>query len=141
MGMKDFSRPRKPIHFTIDDDSFDCAPAIPAETLMELTGEFAAMEEDDVEAAMRATMAVLEKFLLPKSFAVFKERMGNPDNPIEFPQVNDVVMWLLGEYGMRPTEQSSGSADGLQPPAPGTTSTGSTPDVVSTSSISPPTAS
>lgn len=135
--MKDFTRVRTPITFTIDDDKFDAAPAIPAQTLMDLTGQFSVMDEDDPAAAIAAMITVLEQFLLPASFRRFTERMGSKTDPIEFPQVNDVIFWLLGEYGMRPTPQSSDSADGLQLPESGMSSTGNTPDVVSISSPSP----
>jgi hypothetical protein len=139
--MKDFSRDRELINFTIDGDKFDCVPAIPAKTLMEMTSDFAGMDDDDPTQAIKAMMTVLEKFLLPASFALFERRMGDQARPIEFPQVNDVIMWLMEQYGMRPTEQSEPSAAGLPLPEPGTTSTGSTPDVVSISLPSPQTSS
>lgn len=137
--MKDFSKERKSIEFMIDGDRFDCVQAIPAKTLMDLTADFSAMDDEDPTQAIKAMMVVLGQFLLPASFALFEQRMASQEKPIEFPQVNDVIMWLLGEYGMRPTEQSSDSADGLPNPEPGTTSTGNTPDVVSISLPSPQT--
>jgi hypothetical protein len=133
--MKDFSKARKPIEFEIDGDRFDCVPAIPAQTMMDMTAEFSAMDDNDPTQAIKAMMTVLGQLLLPASFALFEQRMKSQEKPIEFPQVNEVIMWLFGEYGMRPTEQSSDSADGLQLPESGTTSMGNTPDVVS---ISPP---
>lgn len=135
--MKDFSKERKLIEFMIDGDKFDCVPAIPAQVLMDLTSEFTTMDEEDPTQAIKAMQTVLSRFLLPASYALFEKRMADQEKPIEFPQVNDVVMWLLEEYGMRPTEQPSDSVGGLPNPVPGTTSTGSTPDVVSTSLPSP----
>jgi hypothetical protein len=135
--MKSFTRPRVPIEFEIDDEKFDAARAIPAQALMDMTKQFAAMDEDDSEAAMAAMIAVLKEFLLPRSYDRFLTRMSSKEEPIEFPQVQDVIFWLLEQYGMRPTQQSSGSSDGLPSPEPGTNSTGSTPDVVSISLPSP----
>jgi hypothetical protein len=139
--MKDFSRLRAPIQFTIDRDRFDCVEAIPAKTLMDMTQDFTAMDDDDPAESIVAMMTVLERFLLPASFALFEKRMGSQNDPIEFPQVNDVIMWLMEQYGMRPTEQSSASADGLVNPESGTASTESTQDEVSISSLSLPTGS
>jgi len=139
--MKDFSRDRKKIDFVIDGDQFDCVTAIPAKTLMEMTGDFQGMDEEDPVQSIKAMMVVLQKFLLPRSFELFERRMGDQENPIELPQVNDVIMWLMEQYGMRPTEQSSISVVGLQLPESGISSTGNTPDVVSTSSPSPLTSS
>jgi hypothetical protein len=135
--MKSFTRDRKPIEFEIDDDRFDAVRAIPADTLMEMTTEFDAMDGENAEESIKAMLAVLEKFLMPASYRRFRERMGDKENPIEFPQVSEVIFWLLEQYGMRPTQPSSGSADGQLPPDSGTSLTGSTPDVVSISLPSP----
>lgn len=135
--MKDFTRERKPITFTIDDDKFDAVPAIPAQTLMDMTSEFESMDADNAAESIKAMQEVLEKFLMPASFRRFTERMSSQAEPIEFPQVNDVIFWLLEQYGMRPTQPSSESADGLQLPETGTNLTGNTPDAVSISSPSP----
>lgn len=135
--MKSFTRVRKPVEFEIDDEKFDAVPALPADTMMEMTTEFAAMDEGDPEESIKAMLAVLEKFLLPDSFRRFRARMGDKQRPIEFPQVQEVIFWLLEQYGMRPTEQSSDSADGLPNPASGTNSTASTPVVESISLPSP----
>lgn len=128
---------RKPIEFVIDGDKFDAVRAIPADTLMLMTTEFEAMDGEDSTESIKAMMTVLEEFLLPVSFKRFRERMGDKTDPIEFPQVSEVIFWLLEQYGMRPTVQPSDSAVGLQLPEPGISSTGTTPDVVSISSPSP----
>jgi hypothetical protein len=136
--MKDFSRVRKPVEFVIDGDQFDCMQAIPAETLLEITTEFEKLDETEDSAQMMAAMkSVLRKFLLPRSCEKFLGRMGDPEHPIELPQVNEVLMWLMEQYGLRPTKQSSESADGLPDLAPGTSSTGTTPVVESISLPSP----
>jgi hypothetical protein len=135
--MKDFSRPRVPIQFSIDDDTFDCAMGIPARTLMDMTTEFMNMDGEDPKESIAAMMEVLQKFLLPRSYERFAERMASQENPIEFPQVNEVIMWLMGEYGMRPTRQSSDSAGGLPNQEPGTALTGTTPVAESISYPSP----
>ncbi len=135
--MKSFTRDRHPIEFEIDGEKFDAVQAIPADVLMDMTNGFQNMDEGDTKASINAMLTVLEKFLLPNSFRRFRERMGSQEQPIELPQVEEVVLWLMEQYGMRPTEQSSVSADGLQLPGSGTNLTGSTPDVVSISSPSP----
>lgn len=135
--MKSFTRARKPVEFEIDDEKFDAAQAIPADVLMDMTTEFEHMSESDTQASIGAMLTVLEKFLMPDSFRRFRERMGSRERPIELPQVQEVVLWLMEQYSLRPTEQSSASAGGLQLPGSGTSLTGSTPDVVSISSPSP----
>lgn len=135
--MKDFTRAHVPIVFTIDGDKFDAIPAIPAQTLMDMTTAFESMDGEDAVESMKAMQTVLEKFLMPASLRRFTERMASQEEPIEFPQVSDVIFWLMEQYGMRPTQPSSASADGQPNPEPGTSLTGNTPDVVSISSPSP----
>lgn len=64
---------------------------------------------------------------------------ADPDNPpIELPQVNEILEWIMGEYGMRPPTSAEGSSLGSSAPASGTNSTESASDVVSISSASRP---
>lgn len=64
-----------------------------------------------------------------------------PDNavPIELDQVTEILEWVMGEYGLRPTKPSEDSSDGPSSPESGTNSTDSTSDVESTSLTSPST--
>jgi hypothetical protein len=61
--------------------------------------------------------------------------------PIELPKVNEILEWLMGEYGMRPPTSAEGSSDGSSNPASGTNSTESVSREVSISSLSLPTSS
>lgn len=64
----------------------------------------------------------------------------DPDSPpIELPQVNEVLEYLMEAYGMRPPTQSEDSSDGPSPQVSGTNSTGSFSAEESGSSISQPT--
>lgn len=138
--MKDFSKQRKVIQFEIDGDVFRAHPVIPADTMIQFIQKF---ENIDPEAkgsqeSIRALMETLETLLVPDSYKLFRSRMSDNDRAIDIDQVNSVVEWVMGEYGMRPTQPSESSSDGSSVPALGTSSTESTEDVVSISSISPP---
>jgi hypothetical protein len=61
--------------------------------------------------------------------------------PIELPKVNEILEWLMGEYGMRPPTSAEGSSDGSSNLASGTNSTESASREVSISSLSLPTSS
>jgi hypothetical protein len=72
------------------------------------------------------------------------EQQTAPDElnpPIELPKVNEILEWLMGEYGMRPPTSAEGSSDGSSNPASGTNSTESVSREVSISSLSLPTSS
>jgi hypothetical protein len=61
--------------------------------------------------------------------------------PIELDQLPVILEWIMGEYGMRPTQSSADSSDGQSSPASGTNSTDSTSDVELISANSPSTGS
>jgi hypothetical protein len=139
---RDFSRKRKPLDFTIDDDTFVPASALPGDdyaefvTLYNSTGDTETYQEQH-DLLKRA----LELALLPDSWKRFAERLKDKAKPIDDDQMADVVIWLLEEYGMRPTQPSPDSSDGPASPESGTNSTANTQPEESTSQPSQPTAS
>lgn len=137
--LKDFSEPRKRVAFTIDGDVFEAPPVIPAMVLMEYAKKFSSVgEDDDVENHMGAMVSVLQLILRPASYALFMERLSSQEKPISLGQLQNVIEFLMGEYGMRPIQPSSSSPAGSPSPASGTNSTENTQAVVSTSLDSPP---
>ncbi|MFD8226846.1 hypothetical protein ACFV16_22040 [Streptomyces massasporeus] len=140
--IRDFSKARKDISFRVDDDMFHAARGVPADVLLDFATEFQGMETTaTIDVQLKAFRSMLEVVLLPESLKRFNERMRDRDNPIEIDQVEDIVTWLMEEYGLRPTEPSSASPGGPSSPEPGTTSTASTPAEVSISAASPSIAS
>lgn len=140
--MKDFSKKRTDIVFRVDDDVFQAARGVPAEVLLDFATEFAGIETTaTVDQQLKAFRSMLEVVLLPESLERFSARMRDRADPIEIDQVEDIVTWLMEQYGLRPTEAPSSSPDGRSVPAPGITSTASTPGEVSISAASPSIAS
>lgn len=112
--MKDFTRARDQIRFRIDGDVFEACPAIPAEILL----EFAARYEDAAKiegAALQyeALSGVLKLVLLETSYSVLSKRLRDRNHPVDMDQLNDIVVWLMEQYGARPTQLSLESPDGL----------------------------
>jgi hypothetical protein len=137
--MKDFSRERNKIQFRIDDDIFECRSALAADVLLDFTVKFGSVKEDDPGTESRAILLdVLEEVLQPPSFSRFRQRMADRNNPIELPQVNQIIEWVFEEYGLRPTQPSDTLSPGQSSPGSGMSSTESAQDVVSISSGSPP---
>jgi hypothetical protein len=140
--IRDFTKKRKPIIFREGDDVFHAAPGLPAQVMLEFATRFQGMSiEATVDQQLEAFTSVLEIALLPESYKRFAERMADRENPIEIDQIEEIITWLMEQYGLRPTALPSVSSDGQPAPEPGTTSTASTPDVVSISAASPQTAS
>jgi hypothetical protein len=141
-GIKDFTKKRKDISFREGDDIFHAARGVPAEVLLDFATEFSSMDTSaTIDQQLKAFRSMLEVVLLPDSLKRFNERMRDRDNPIEIDQVEDIVTWLMEQYGLRPTEPSLVSPSGPSGPGPGITSTVSTPAEVSISASSPSIAS
>lgn len=136
---RDFSKPRSAITFTIDGDLFTAAPALPGETLVQFVSRFSGDEGTDRTPAeqLNEWREALELVLLPESYELFVSRMRDRARPIEVDQMSDVIVWLLEQYGLRPTQPSSPSVPGLDVPEPGTNSMAPVPHAGPTSVSSP----
>lgn len=141
-GPKDFSKRRTPKTFTIDGDTFEVASVLPAEVFVEFTTRFGEFQESDTWADnFRALDLAIKLVMLPDSYTLLRKRLGDVANPIELEQMADIVLWLIDEYGLRPTQPPSDSSDGSPSPESGISSTESTPPAESTSQPSLPIAS
>lgn len=112
--IKDFTEDRsslKPKQFRIDDDLFECAPLLPAGATTYLASM---MKADDVQRVVMLG-ELLDMIVLPESAQRFAARLKDPLNPISNNQLGAIVKWMLEEYGLFPTQQSSNSAPGPTP--------------------------
>jgi hypothetical protein len=156
--MKDFSSKPRVVQFTVDGEVFRGRPYLPAQTMVDFTLRVEAMGEAATGSdGFNTMMESLEMVLMPDSYQRLKARMKDPLAdlppeeaaavtelpylPIELPQLDEIIKYLMEEYGMRPTEQPSDSSAGPPAPASGTSSTADTSDAVSISASSPSTAS
>lgn len=136
--MREFNRSRaEPVRFKMDGDVFDAVPEIPAHLMRQLAEKFGSAAEPtnpaDVLSRYDDMLAVMRQLLVPDSREVFERRLSDGANPISLPQLQDLIVWLMGEvYGARPTPPPSPSpappSDGGQP------STDGAPPTISTSS-------
>lgn len=139
---RDFTKKRKRLDFTIDGETFDAAVALPGDVYAEFvalynkTGEVESYQEQH-----DLLKSALQLALLEESWERYAIRLKDKTRPIEDDQTADVVLWLLEEYGLRPTQPSPSSSDGPASPESGTPSTESTQPEESTSAASQPTAS
>jgi hypothetical protein len=121
--MKDFTRQRERLQFTIDGDVFEAAPALPGKTLTEFAKRFADIADTNLSDRLDVFADALGMVLLPDSAALFTKRFEDLAHPIELEQASDVIVWLLEQYGLRPTQPSSPSSSGQPSPVSGTSST------------------
>jgi len=139
---RDFSRQRKRLIFTIDEDTFEAATMLPGDVFAEFVSlHDGRAEAEDYQQQRDMLKQALSLALFPDSYELFASRLRDKKRPIDDNQLADVVMWLIEEYGMRPTEPSEPSSDGPASPESGTNSTANTQPEASTSEPSQPTAS
>jgi hypothetical protein len=134
---RDFSRKRKRLDFTIDSDTFEAASVLPADVFAQFVTLYNdRVNVDTIAEQLGLLKQALELALLPESWQRFSARLADKAHPIDDDQMSDVMLWLLEEYGMRPTQPSPSSSDGSASPESGTPSTESTPPEESTSAAS-----
>jgi hypothetical protein len=139
---RDFSKKRKRLDFTIEDDTFEAAPALPGDVFAEFVTLYNSTGDTETYQQQHDLLKqAIELALLPESWERFAARLKDKERPIDDDQMSDVVLWLLEEYGMRPTQPSPDSSDGPASPESGTSSTENTQPEESTSATSQPTAS
>lgn len=141
MAKKDFTKTREPIEFMIDPDTFTAYESIPADDLVDCALRLQEMVGKDAKAQYLAYREVLELTLEPVSYQRFCSRLSSKVNGIDLDQLDAVTSWLFEQYGLRPTQPSENSSDGLSSQASGTSSTASTPALESISASSPSTGS
>lgn len=120
VSSRDFSKPRDRVFFTIDGFEFDCAPAVPVDTLQEMINEFGEVTANNVAAALRKFFKLV---LTDPSYAEFDRRLGSKEQPIDVDQSKDAMEWILEVYGLRPTQPSPDSSVGSSTGGGGTSST------------------
>lgn len=132
LSIPDFSRTEKkdPKRFVIDGYTYECSPVLPAGATRDLAritrlnataanGDNAAQEEAGMEV-VQALGDFMDAIMLPDSAAEFAKRIRDPLNPIDDEQIGKIVVWLIGEYGDRPTMQPSPALAGQSTTQPST---------------------
>ena len=129
MPSRDFTRKREPVWFTLDDQRYDCYPALPLEDLQ----AFAAAMSDGVTAlnVVEKINDIMRLTLKPASYEVFVVRMADRNDPLDVQQLFEIAEWLVETYTKRPTAQPSSSSNGSPSGDAGSSSTAGAPETVS----------
>jgi hypothetical protein len=124
-------------------DFYDGVPGLAAMRLVEFAGMTEQMSEQNVPVSEQVRMfkEMFEFVLTEDSAERFLARMSDKNDPIDFEQINDLMPWIMEQYGMRPTQPSSLSSNGSESPDSGTSSTPGVPNVELISTPSLPIAS
>jgi len=113
---RDFTKKRREIFFTIDEERFDCRKALGAADLQQAMLKFKSARSDDedvtAENVLAKISAALELLLLPDAHARFMAAVLDRDRlePIDLPQLTEIFQWLIEQYTVRPTQALSESS-------------------------------
>ena len=94
----------------------------PTEERLFLLAALAGAEDSTGAEEAAATLDLLRDALPEAEFRTLRRRIGDPNDFVDIPMVQEILMWLVEEWSTFPTEPSSASS--ASPPATGTRSTG-----------------
>ena len=128
VNFKDFTKVKKRVEFTIDDDTFVAPKVLPIPVLQQLAGAADALKtSESAVAALQQIVDVFDIILIDSSAARLRERISSKDEPVDLDQLTEILLWLLEVYGLRPTQQSSDSSAGSPNVVSGTPLTAGAP--------------
>lgn len=104
----------------------------PTDERMFLLAAMAGDEDAGVTAQAAATMDVFKAALPEQEYQVLRARLKDEKDDVDLEMLQDVFMWLMGEWSSFPTQPSSDSS--TSPPTTGARSTGRVRKPVSTPS-------
>ena len=108
--IRDFTKSIEPLKFRIGSDIFEATPLIPARQMLSLATTLEKFDERNPDMGLFETL--FNTVLRPGSRDRFIRRMDDSENPIDFEQVNQVIQWLMEQYGLRPIAPPPNSSDG-----------------------------
>lgn len=109
----DFSQPKRKISFKLDADIFHAIDELPGLTGLEFAAFSTTVEtSNDLREQADLVERMFRLVLAPTSADRFIDRLRSTTEPIGVNAMNAVMMWLMEQYGLRPTQPSEDSSDG-----------------------------
>lgn len=110
----DFTGSSEPIAFAVHGEKYTAVDDLPLGIVGSLTA-FGKGDKDDHDRYLRQALAAFKALLEPESFERFEHavRGTGPDGrvTIGISRLQKIIPWLTEQYGLRPTQASSGSGN------------------------------
>lgn len=119
VNMKDFSKEKKKISFTLDGIEYPCYPKILAPVLQQLTE---ATEELNLGNAAQKVELFFSGVMSEEHQIRLSARLADPWDDFGVEEALEIMLWLMEAYGLRPTKSSSGKSAGSRTDGAGTRS-------------------
>jgi hypothetical protein len=134
----DFAADDVEITFRVGADQFFCAPDIPLGIMQKIVGLKDIQKTIEEAGSMEPILVVFDQFLTSESAVLFRACVENKKT-IGLRRIMRILPWIMEKYGLRPTQPSSPSLDGLNDGESGFSSTaGVSPLGIATSPVSEP---
>lgn len=117
--MRDFTKKRKPVQFAYSGVVYRCYPGLAPESLQELL-QYA--EGVDASNALTSLDSFFGLVMNADNAALIRAKLRDREDPLELDTAADIMMWVLEQYGLRPTQSSPDSSNGSPTGADGTPS-------------------
>lgn len=107
--MKDFTKKKKVVQFAFDGEVYRCYPGLAPEGLQDLV-RFA----DDITAenAMKSLHGFFDVVMNEENARKIQAKLRDKESPLEIDVATDMMLWILEQFGLRPTQSSPDSSTG-----------------------------
>lgn len=121
--VKDFSKVRPKLFLALDGKQYEARTAIGLAALQQIKTLQSSASGGDLDQKLNLFRGMFRILMKSVSVDDFMARLDDEDDPIDFQQLEGMVSYLMEFHGLRPTEESSASADGSSNGTSGTVST------------------
>ena len=111
---KDFSGDDEPIQFKVGSEIFTAHDDIPLKHLARLADLGGDLEGGGTGSGnmVLKLLRLFERILVPESYERFTKAVnGESEVSIGVNRIRQIIPWVMEQYGLRPTEASSGSSE------------------------------
>ena len=98
----------EPLNFSLNDEKFNCHPAIPGAVLL----EFVRDADSGTGDSAKALYNFLSSAMPDEEYERLQKQLKNPEVIIEIDTIGEIVAWLVEEYSSRPTLRPENSSNG-----------------------------
>lgn len=106
----DQDKPKEEISFKLYGEQFNCRPAIPGKSILNLVAKSGS--QDNPGEGAEAITEFFKIVLFPESYERFDALTLDPDRIVSIEKLGEIVAWLAEEYTDRPTSRSEALPSG-----------------------------
>jgi|SRR5690349_13067450 len=120
--IKDFTVRDTTIKFKIYDEIFEASPELPLGMMQQMV-KLRSLRDTVDEVGLDGVLDIVDMFILDESMERIRQMVNDKRKPFGVRHLQEIVPWLLEQYGLRPTQPSSNSSTGSLDGETGTSST------------------